>query len=584
MLKTGRQKKPITISTKLALVMALSLLAALSLLMGYMARGMINSMKVGQASKEKTVVEMRLSELENYYATLKSYSISIRNDEKFMKLISVPDSTFEGEEYVKTLLRNIYYSRNDIRSFKVYLLDEGKNYTFEAGNTDVKEKKNPPETQIPGYTESLLNDGFLHISPSMLNDCLFTVTRTIIDIKTKKPLAVVVLEVDDSFFKAIARDNTRILALLDSSNRLYYSTDTSVINATNMIYLSPYLVDQASAAGSAAQIKKDYYLLAYDTSKETGWRLVSLEPENIIFQAVFKNSIRFIWVALSLTILGALLFFLYIRRLAKPLYALSDAMGSLAEGKPAVLQNIKSGVEGELLNKRFLALADRIETLQNQNSDILQQEQALRLEALEATFNPYFLCHVLQSIQLTAMRNGQDEIQTMTQTLYAMADYAMNAEECMSVAKEVEYVKEYLFLERVQVNDRLDYRITADKQVNSLKVPKILLQPMVESSIMRSLENHRDSLFIDIRIALNGNVLTVTVQDDAGATAAQAEEIKRQTGQLQHTAEQGITGTSLANLAARIGLMYGGSASFSLSQEGEDTVCLTLGIQQGEEQ
>ncbi len=165
MLRTKRQKKSITISAKLALVMAFSLLACLLLLLGYMARGMVNSMRLGQASKETAVVEMRLGELENYYATLKSYSISIRNDEKFMKIISMPESTFEGGEYVKTLLRNIYYSRNDIHSFKVYLLGEDKNYTFEVGNTDVKENKNPPKNQIPGFTESLSNGDFSISAP-----------------------------------------------------------------------------------------------------------------------------------------------------------------------------------------------------------------------------------------------------------------------------------------------------------------------------------------------------------------------------------------------------------------------------------
>lgn len=583
MLRTKRQKKPRTISVKLALIAALTLLVSFLLLMWYMAHRFVSSMKMAQASKEKAIIEMRLGELENYYATLKSYSISVRNDEKFMQLISMPDNTFEGEEYIKTLLRNIYYSRADIHLFRVYLLNEGRSYTFEAGNTDVKVSSNPPETQIPGYTETLLNDGFLNIGPSSQKDCLFTVTRTIIDIKTNEPLAVVVLEVDNSFFKAISPDTTRILALLDSGNRLYYSTNTSVINGTNVLYISPYLVEQASSAGAAVQIKNDYYLLAYDTSQMTGWRLVSLEPEDVIFKVVLENCTGFIGIALSLSLLGALLFFLYTRRLTKPLYALADVMGTIAQGKPAALEQAKGGAEEELLYKRFSALADGITALQKQNRDIVQQEQTLRLEALEATFNPYFLCHVLQSIQLTAMRNGQDEIQTMTQTLYSMVEYAMNAEERTSIAREVEYTKEYLFLERVQVNDCLDYRITTDKQVNSLKVPKILLQPMVENALIRALENHCSSLFVDIKVTLDGNTLVILLQDNAGATTVQLEEIKRQTGRLQYTAEQGITGTSLANLAARIKLVYGDNARFSSSRTEEGMVCLTLSIRQDEE-
>ncbi len=577
----------LTLSSKLALAIALSMAVALTALTGYTCWRSIDGMKERQSASEQAIISMKLSELESYYNTLKSYSISIRNDEKFMQLINMPSRDYNGGVYVQTLLRNIYYSRNDIRSFTLYLLNQGVSYSIAGNSADVKVSENPAISEMPGYRESLSSDDYLSVSPSDDPDSLFIITRTVIDISTKNPLAVIVLKVDDSFMRALSKSGTAMqssLSLLDAGNRLFYSTDTKVVNATNMIHLSPYLVGSLSAAGLEAEILDTPYLMAYDTSPATGLRLVSLVPKAALYRDVFGLSVEIIWFALPLILLAGLTAFLLMRHFTRPLYKLAEAMGSTAEGKPAAPLKLSGSAEVSLLAGRYEAIAERIEALAKKSSAAEQGEKSARLTALEAMINPYFVCHVLQSVQLIAMRGGQTEIHSMVQTLCSMLDYSIQAEGLAPVSKEVEYVKEYLFLQRVQFNDHIDYRLDVDKKAKTLNVPKLSIQPLAESALMRGLENNCDNLFVGIKIALTDTVLTVTVEDDAGISPAQLEELKRQIGQAAISPEAGMGGTGLANLSARLSLLYGPHAAIgvSRSEDGKAVVSLRLELQEEE--
>lgn len=125
-------------------------------------------------------------------------------------------------------------------------------------------------------------------------------------------------------------------------------------------------------------------------------------------------------------------------------------------------------------------------------------------KALQAQINPHFLFNCLDTISLTALTEGAEETQEL---IFALSDLLRNllkhTEEVITLREEMKYVEDYLFLQKARFADRIQVVTQVDEGVWNARIPKFILQPLVENAVVHGLEP-----------SLTGGTLTITAGKD----------------------------------------------------------------------
>jgi len=209
-----------------------------------------------------------------------------------------------------------------------------------------------------------------------------------------------------------------------------------------------------------------------------------------------------------------------------------------------------------------------------------EQERMLlhaRMEALQNQINPHFLFNTLNSVS-SLVRFDPDTARGMIIKLANILRRLLNNTDAfVPLREEVEFIDNYLDIEVVRFGcDKL--KVVKDLESGSLDamVPSMMLQPLVENSIKHGLSGKIEGGTIYLRSRIADSQLLIEVEDN-GVGMGAANFLERPTG-------LGGTGIGMANVAERLKVLYGNTASMRIdSHEGKGTlVRIRLPLLQGE--
>ena len=136
-----------------------------------------------------------------------------------------------------------------------------------------------------------------------------------------------------------------------------------------------------------------------------------------------------------------------------------------------------------------------------------------------------------------------------------------NAAEKVSLKEEIEIVKDYLYLEEIQFNERLKYSIEIDPKSEAFEIPPMTIQLLVENGIKHGLSVQKAGGEIHILTQMTNEHLTIQVTNTGQLTT----NIKRE-------------GIGIKNLMERMKILFGEFAEFELKNQSAATVEATLKI------
>jgi Putative regulator of cell autolysis len=149
-------------------------------------------------------------------------------------------------------------------------------------------------------------------------------------------------------------------------------------------------------------------------------------------------------------------------------------------------------------------------------SDLQSQKKNIEIQfgALQAKVNPHFLYNSLNSIAGLATVDG-DKTRQMALALSRFFRYSMNKEQefMITVEQEAEMTETYLAIEKIRFDDKLNYHMNVPDSAKSYKIPKMLLQPIVENCITHGMKGHTEALDVNISFSLSGTTLSISIKD-----------------------------------------------------------------------
>jgi two-component system LytT family sensor kinase len=198
-----------------------------------------------------------------------------------------------------------------------------------------------------------------------------------------------------------------------------------------------------------------------------------------------------------------------------------------------------------------------------------EQERLLlqaRMEALHNQINPHFLFNTLNSVS-SLVRFDPDTARELIIKLATILRRLLNSSDAfVPLREEVEFIDNYLDIEVVRFGpDKLRVVKELDTESLEMLVPAMLLQPLVENSIKHGLSSKVEGGSIYLRSRLSAKDVIVEVEDDGvGMGAAQL---------IERPDALGGTGIGMANVAERLKVLYGDTATMTIeSLSGKGTL------------
>lgn len=190
-----------------------------------------------------------------------------------------------------------------------------------------------------------------------------------------------------------------------------------------------------------------------------------------------------------------------------------------------------------------------------------------QLEALKMQVHPHFLFNTLHSIS-ALLSKDTEAARTMISRLgdFLRLTLENSGSQEVTLQQEIEFLNGYLEIERIRFRDRLTTEIRVDPEVLDVRVPNLILQPIVENAMRHAIGNSTSGR-VEIVAAPRNGVVRIEVKDNGpGIHADRILETHRGKG------------LGLANTQARLVGLYGEAASFQLSNNPTGGLIVTLEI------
>ena len=324
------------------------------------------------------------------------------------------------------------------------------------------------------------------------------------------------------------------------------------------------LADKTDSAAILEAVQKDYVSVD-STSRETGWKFYLYKTQKSIEQSVYQMLLTEIPLIAGCVLIIFILGLAFSRLFTRKIEQLTRNMDQVNHGIREVTVYSDAEDEVGLLIRSFRRMMGEIDRL---ISEVYENKIALKefeLKALTAQINPHFLYNSLSIINWMAIKSNQKEISKVTLDLSTFYRTALSkGEDMVTVESCIRNIEAYLSIQLVMHDN--DFRIewNIDPQIKTEKVPKLILQPVVENALEHGLDVKEEGEKI-LRLSFldSGDDVILRVEDNG-------------LGMEQEVAQSLVTyqaeGYGLKNVNDRICLLYGEEYMIRiLSKVGEGT-------------
>ena len=290
------------------------------------------------------------------------------------------------------------------------------------------------------------------------------------------------------------------------------------------------------------------YIVCFCTSNVNDWVSAALIPMDDLIGIMHTALEKPVIITALVYALLVLIVILYSKRTSKPVRLLAEAASS---GDFTELKKLKTPNEIVRITDSLKSLNERLDCITRTNRDIARREQLATIRFLESQLNPHFLRNTLGRINIMAINAGQLEISDRIYELSEMLQYSLDVKtHFVYLYQDIEQLKRYIAIAKGQMEGRLSLYCEIDPLIYNCIVPKHLLQPFVENSIIHGFKNMQGSCVIRVRTNLiDSHTLELFVEDNGQGIAAE------QTHHLFSDSVNGHIGCS--NADQRIKLLYG---------------------------
>ncbi len=120
-------------------------------------------------------------------------------------------------------------------------------------------------------------------------------------------------------------------------------------------------------------------------------------------------------------------------------------------------------------------------------NELLERREA-QYQALSSQVQPHFIYNVMSGILGLNSRGDREAIRRTIEALKGMLRYIQSGNSWTSLEEEIDFIRQYLLLQKIRFGERLDFEIDIDDEIRHLQLPRLILQPVVENAVIHGIE------------------------------------------------------------------------------------------------
>ncbi|MFQ6971064.1 MAG: sensor histidine kinase [Enterocloster aldenensis] len=220
---------------------------------------------------------------------------------------------------------------------------------------------------------------------------------------------------------------------------------------------------------------------------------------------------------------------LSLRIAGKNLEAIDELQNAVAE----MARNMDYRLQGQVfdefkeLGDAFFSMVTQREELMLHNSELTERKRIMEIKQLEEQFNPHFIFNVLETLRYEIAIDAAKASDMVMAFANLMRYSIYYGSTIVPLQTDIEYINDYLLLQKMRYNRRLNYHIDIPEELMGCKIPKLLLQPVVENSLVHGMKDIR-SIAINISAWKEKGQLKLCVEDNgSGIREEKLEELRK---------------------------------------------------------
>ena len=569
-------------------------------------------------SMKQTALQQAAAAHHNNAVTLgtqmRTFSNAMRGFYTYSDMISLLTQSRTGlyseeqtnDEAIFNTLSLILSSVPEARSIKLTSFKRGMIYTMTSSYQRFSSagELSPPSTGFPckPYSYYVTLQGNADASGKLL------VCMPLYHIPSSSDLlALVQLEVPISSLTGLAAqvdDSGGALCLLDQDGQLLYASDSGTDTAALWETLSGSSWD-AYKVQTFVQGSSDPVLAERIVEKGFSWYLVQVCPAS----SLERSSYAFVRTTVILfggcLLLMLMLLVFQLNTILTPLSRLSEYADTVSGGDlsadPAAYRDYDRPDEIRTLIHSIDRMMHTITDSVIRQYELDIANKTMELNMLQAQITPHFLFNTLQCFATTALEGHNPELYSCIASLGQMLRYSMHTDQpIVTLQDEIDYSNRYISLQLMRFKLPLQTEWQIEPEAAQCKIPKMILQPLIENSFTHGRILMVPEGRIEVRAELREGSLVLIVSDNGlGSDAERIRQLNQELSTLrssilerknrngtpmphQHTVAEEAYGTGnnigLNNVYSRLLLNYGTCCNMYCSLEAPTGFCVLLSL------
>lgn len=550
------------IRTKLNLLFAVLIILPLTLF-GVITSVVMQNMQMEQIDRSSSQylnqsvqgISYTLSEMENIL-------ISNLWNQELLKFLNEKEniiSSPEEKNIINGLLRRIANTRKDIECL-VLVKNSGEEFLYTAGGNSARFRKYVNRQEERQQTEEAQQTKTFWYG--MPEDAEYVMgIRQIRDFETLKDIGWFYVFLKEETVRRQYED----LKTTPGSFFVVRDAKGQTVSCDGRDPLETAGIEEAFGSGlRLVRIENQKYYYKALEMDGTGWSIQEFTPEHEMMRDIYR--MRLILASVISLLLGILLLLMnrFSASLTRPIRLLQERMLEVRNENFDVRVEVAHQDEIGELSGTFNMMTERIKRLieEDYKSKLLLRETEFKF--LRAQINPHFLYNTLDAISWKAAMGGNKDVSKMAVALGRILRWSISKSENLVMLKEeMQNVEDYLSIQKMRYGDSLSCVIAVEEPELFMKVPKMILQPLVENALTHGLESREGEKKLILEAESDEKILTISITDNGkGMSPERIREIIE--GKVQQQKQHGV---GLYNVHRRIQMNYGNEYGIRIFSE-----------------
>lgn len=368
-------------------------------------------------------------------------------------------------------------------------------------------------------------------------------------------------------------------------NHIYSTVPTTENVLSNMpIDITQKIYETESGYMEINHSQKKYILL-YNTSTEFAWKFIRLVPYASYYKMCTHIINMTILIFATLFLLWCVLNYFVVKKIVSPIRDIVHAMKCVENENLDVTLKIQSKDEFYTIGKHFNHMIIKIKELLERVRIEEQKRKESDILMMEYQMNPHFLYNTLAAIRMVTLSGDHEKAADMLLILGRFLKNAISkCTKTIRVEDEILNIKDYISIMQIRYDNQIKTNINICEDVKQMLIPSMLLQPIIENSLIHGLSDKFDTdmdACIDINIRKTDETIILSVRDNGkGMSEFEREMIMEMLSSETTGYENENHHIGLRNAHRRLITMFGNDYGISIeSTPGEYTrVNITLPI------